>query len=194
MELLGTQAGYPEQVTQQLQAQNVLMSPPYRDRLQLMYGRSFNEMKGFSGQTSADLARVLADVMALGQSPRVAQKKIRERFGVANSRAERIARTEINNAYTTARLSEMKSARDDLGMNVMVIQRSALITGRTRSWHAARHGKLVTIEEQNAWWAEGANKINCLCSVSEAVLDSNGVPYDLGLIKRLTKERESVRP
>lgn len=193
IQLLATQAGYPELTTSQLQVENILMSEPYRDRLELIYGRTFNEMKGFSGQTSADLSRVLSDVMALGKSPRVAQKEIRKRFDVANSRAERIARTEINNAYTTAKLSEMKSARDDLGINTMVIQRSALVP-TTRWWHANRHGKMYTIEQQNEWWAEGANKIMCLCSVSEAVLDSYGVPYDMGLIKRLTKEREAFIP
>ncbi len=187
--MLAEQAGYSAQVLTALQTENVLMSTPYRRRLQLLYGRAFNEMKGFSGQTGSDLARVLADVVALGRSPREAQRRIRERFSVADSRARRIAHTEINHAYTQTRLEEMKSAREDLDIAVKVIHRSALLP-TTRPWHAARHGRLYTIEEQQEFWATGANSIFCYCSASEAVLDGNGIPYDMGLIKRLKKERE----
>lgn len=191
--MLAQQAGYAAQTLSMLQAESILMSTPYRRRLQLVYGRTFNEMKGFSGQTATDLARVLADVVSLGQSPRKAQTRIRDRFGVAESRAERIARTEINNAYTSARLEEMESAEQDLGIAVRVIHRSALIS-TTRPWHASRHGKLYTIDEQREFWSQRGNLINCLCSVSEAVLDDDGKPYDMGLMKRLKKERESWTP
>lgn len=184
--LLATQAGY----TNVPSVEEVLLSQPYRRRIQLLWGRTFNEMKGFSGETATDLARVLADVVTRGRSPREAQRLIRERFGVATSRAERIARTEINNAYTTARMEEMKDARDRLEIDVRVIHRSALIP-TTRRWHAERHGKMYTVEEQQEWWSVGGNKINCYCSVSEAVLDADGKPYDLGLLKRLKKERQA---
>lgn len=186
--MLATQAGYSTAVLTQFEVTSILSSDYYRRRIQLLYGRVFNEMKGFSGQTATDLARVLADTVALGRSPREAKRLIRQRFDVAMSRAERIARTEINNAYTTSRLEEQMQARQN-GVDVKVIHRSSLVP-TTRSWHAARHGRIYTIEEQQAWWSDGANKINCLCSVMEAVYSPSGELYDQGLVKKLEKQRE----
>lgn len=185
--MLAGQAGYSTAVLTQFEVAAIMMSEPYRRRIELVHGRVFNEMKGFTGQTATELARVLTETVSLGRSPREAQRLIRQRFDVANSRAERIARTEINNAYTTARLEEQQRARD-IGVDVRVVHRSALIA-TTRPWHAARHGRVYTIEEQESWWSEGANRIMCLCSVSEVVYDSEGKPYDQGLLKKLRKER-----
>lgn len=169
--------------------QSIFFQPQYKLVIGNIYGRVFNEMKGFSGETAADLARVLSDSIFLGQSARQAKKTIRDRFKVADSRAERIARTEINRAYTAARTETAKIEADRLGLDIKLLHRSSLVA-TTRRNHAERHGKVYTIQEQNDWWAEGANRINCLCSVSEVVTDKDGNLRSRGLEDRMAKQRE----
>jgi SPP1 gp7 family putative phage head morphogenesis protein len=138
----------------------VLSSPAYRSRLQFIQARSFETMVGFAGDTRADLARVLGEGMASGQSPRVIAKSVRQRFGVAKSRAERIARTEVNMAHRRAKWEESDSARDDLGVFTRELHLSALLPD-TRQTHADRHGTLHTTTDQEEWYQNPRNAINC---------------------------------
>lgn len=172
-----------------IQMESILLSEDYRRAIEIVYSRAFNEMKGFSGDTATDLSRVLSDVIAVGQSPRSAQKQIRERFEVANGRAERIARTEINRANNIARTDTAQRTRNRLGLDVRVIHRSSLVE-TTRKWHAARHANVYTIAEQNQWWDEGTNRINCLCGTIEVVFDKKGNPMDSGVIQRMQEQKK----
>ncbi|MCP3908296.1 MAG: hypothetical protein GY712_09800, partial [Oceanicoccus sp.] len=138
--------------------QSIFLQPQYRDVIGNIYGRVFNEMSGFSGDTATDLARVLSESVMLGESARKAKSRITKRFNVASSRAERIARTEINRAYTVARAKASQVVASNLDITVNLIHRSSL-TPTTRFEHAQRHGKIYTVEEQNEWWSEGANRI-----------------------------------
>lgn len=170
--------------------QSMFMDQQYRSIVQNIYGRAFNEMVGFTGETATDLARVLSESVMLGESARKAKSKIAKRFSVASSRAERIARTEINRAYTVTRTKTAEQVGKALGVEVRIVHRSSLMPS-TRTWHAARHGKVFTPQEQDDWWAEGSNRINCLCSVNEVVLGKDGKPRSRGLIERLEKQRKS---
>ena len=62
--------------------QNIFSDLQYRRVISNIYGRAFNEMKGFADETAADLARVLADSIFLGQSAKQAKSMIAKRFGV----------------------------------------------------------------------------------------------------------------
>jgi SPP1 gp7 family putative phage head morphogenesis protein len=188
--MLATQARYPQEILSSLDVQRVLMSEPYRRRIELLEARTFNEMKGFTAQTKTDLSRVLSETIAKGKTSATARREIRDRFNVSASRAARIARTEISNAHITARLDEQKRSRDELGIDVRVAHRSAL-SPTTRHWHAARHGRIYTIEDQEEWWETGGNRINCMCGIAEVVFGSNGKPYDQGLLDKLEKQRKA---
>lgn len=187
--ILSEQAGVSSATLSQLQVENILLSAPYRRRIEMVFSRAFNEMKGFSGSLSTDLARILSDTVASGQSPRHAQRQIKKRFDVSKPRAERISRTEINRAYTNSRIEQGIDSRDRLGIQVMLMHRSALIPN-TRPGHARRHGNLYTFEDQMKWWDEGSNRINCLCGVVEVIVE-DGKVFDLQLQKRLKKQRKS---
>ncbi|MCK4858680.1 MAG: hypothetical protein KAT58_11970, partial [candidate division Zixibacteria bacterium] len=140
--------------------EQVLNSPAYRSRLQFIQARAFENMVGFAGDTRADLARVLGEGMASGQSPRSISRTVRERFGVAQSKAERIARTEVNMSHRRARWDESDSARDDLGVFTRQLHLSAFLP-TTRVTHARRHGTLHTTADQEQWYQEDGNAINC---------------------------------
>ena len=164
--------------------ERILTSKPYFDRIANIRSRVFEEMKGFSGDTGADLARVLSDIVQDGKGITESRSIIAERFDVSYSRAQKIARTEINRSYTNSRMGMTKQSREEYGLNIALTHISAL-TPTTRLWHAQRHGLLYTPEQQEAWWSEGANRINCGCSVSETLLDDKGKP----LSKRLQNKR-----
>ena len=187
--MLAAPAGYSTADISQLDVEQIFKSGIYQRRVELVYGRTFNEMKGFSGDTATDLARVLSQVVTDGDSPRVAQKIIAERFGVADSRAAKIARTEINRAYTVARAEQADDTKKRLGIDVRMIHRSSLLP-TTRVKHANRHGEVFTIQEQNDWWSEGANRINCYCSTSEVVFSKDGKPFDGGSIAKMQAQKK----
>jgi len=152
--------------------------------------RAFEEMQGFSGQTAKDLGQVLFRAIQDGENPKQTAKTIRERFGVSKSRAERIARTEITGALRRGRWDEVRETQKKVGDTIRLIHYSALIFGRTRTTHAERHGKIVTVGEQAAWYASNGNAINCLCSQSEVVVDENGEPiFGKALLDRMAKQK-----
>jgi SPP1 gp7 family putative phage head morphogenesis protein len=181
MRSLALSANIP--VASQLDIQNILLSPAYMRRFELVSARSFKNMRGFAGDAAADLGRILGEGVALGKSPRTIGAEIRRKFEqVEGYRALRIARTEINTAFTKARAEQTKDARDRLGLEVKVMHLSALAP-TTRSWHAARHGHIYTVEQQDEWWAKGTNRINCLCSTVE-ILYLNGKPMQQDIIDK----------
>lgn len=174
--------GLTDQYNRELVA--VLQSQPWLRRVALMESRIFEEMEGFAGDTGRDLARVLSQAVETGQNPMDLKKTIRERFRVSDTRAERIARTEITSAYRRGRLDEAEDARERLGIRTMMMHMSALAE-TTRPEHAARHGNLYTPQEARDWWAEGANQINCRCSAVEVLVDDDGNPTTPALVDRV---------
>lgn len=190
LNMLAVQAGYDIGITNQLTFENILFSPTYANRIELVYQRTFNVMEKFSGDLGADLARVLAEGMLNGRSPRTLAGLMQQQFDIKHSRAMTIARTEINNAYRTARKNEAEEAAVRFDLEIMVMHRSALLP-TTRPWHAARHGKVYTIQEQADWWAEGTNSISCYCTSMEVLFDKKGVMFDAGLQKKLIEQRKT---
>lgn len=169
---------------------SVLTSPEYARRFEIIAARAFESMKGFAGQAANDLGRILGEGVALGQSPRTIARDIRKTFDqIHGYRALRIARTEVNNSFKEARYEETKDVRDRLGLEVRVMHVSALVEN-TRHSHAARHGKIYTLEDEREWQNEGSNLINCLCSTVEVVF-VNGEPTQKKLIERQRKRGEA---
>jgi SPP1 gp7 family putative phage head morphogenesis protein len=155
--------------------------------------RVFELMEGFAGETAADLARVLFAAIEAGDNPRDVAGTIRDRFGVSRSRGERIARTEITGALRRGRVDEARDTGERLNMGVRMIHYSALIAGRTRRTHAARHGKTYTPDEVAQWYTRDANGINCLCSQSETFVDDQGKPiFGTKLLDRMGAQREKL--
>jgi SPP1 gp7 family putative phage head morphogenesis protein len=166
-------AAFASDALTEAQLRNVLMSPAYLRRIELLNSRVFEEMKGFVGDTAADLARVLAQDIGRGVGIRTITSDIAERFDVSRSRAEKIARTEVGQAQRTARREQALEARDDLGLDVALQWISALAP-TTRPTHRARHLKIYTIEEVADFYSRDGNPINCLCVTTEVVKTKGG--------------------
>lgn len=152
---------------------SVLASSPYQTRVAFVRARVFEQMQGFEDQTGADLNRVLSQAVEDGQNPLQTARTIRDRFDVAQSRAERIARTEITGAQRRAVWDENQDAEERLGIRTRLMHLSALLP-TSRSWHIARHGDIFTTDEVREWYSVASNSIQCRCSQVGVLVDENG--------------------
>lgn len=177
-----TQGEYTRTVTR------VLASDPWQRRVALVRARVFEQMDGFAGETAADLSRVLMTGIENGQNPIKVAKVIRDRFDVSQSRAERIARTEITGALRRARWDESDDAAISVGVRTKQMHLSAL-SPTTRATHAARHGRLYTTEEVREWYAQDGNAINCKCTQVPVLVDAKGKP----IIDRPVKKAAEIK-
>lgn len=159
---------------QRIAPEVVLTSQKYLSELRNVYMENFQVIKSLSDNTAAQVIRQINSGMRAGSTPTQIAKNINTRFNVAQSNAERIARTEVNRAYNDARMRASKQASEITGLKSFVRHISALLPNRTRKHHAARHYKVYTREQQDAWWDEDANRINCLCSTRTVLIDNSG--------------------
>jgi len=167
----------------------VLFSEAYRNRLQLEYLDNFVSIKGLSQDTSKQVYRVIKDGVSSGLGPTAISKQISTRFNVAESNAKRIADTSVNAAYNNSRLTITKELSDEVGLRSGVVHVSALIQ-TTRATHAVRHGNAYTVEDQEQWWDQGANRINCHCSTRSILIGRDGNPINTSLQQKLDKEKD----
>lgn len=170
--------------------ESLLNSAPYQRRLGLLRAREFEEMKGLSDGIKKDMAQILTDGMGRGLNPRDIADNMTKQIPIEQRRAHRIARTEIPQAFKTARRQESQQAMNDFGFRIMMMHLSAM-SPTTRRNHAMRNATLHTIEEQEQWYSEDGNAINCKCSEIETLVDENGEPLSTGAIDK-AKQRKLV--
>lgn len=159
---------------QRIAPEVVLSSQRYLEELRNVYVENFQTIRSLSDGTASQVIQKINSGIKAGMTPTKISESITERFNVSKSNADRIARTEVNAAYTNAKMRAINTASELSGLDPKVRHISALLPGRTRNHHAARHYLVYTPEEQNAWWAEGANRINCLCSIRTILIDKEG--------------------
>ena len=181
-----------------LDAQQQLASPVYQDRLRLVYGRTFELMKGLTSDMRSQLRMTLTEGVARGVGIRDLTGMINKRLSVGLVRAERIARTEINKAYRDAYMDESdelnKTALKDDPWEIRQVHRSAL-SPTTRPNHAARHGTIHTASAQRDWWATGSRSINCLCSTLDVLVNrKTGEVLQQKLVNRMLKQKKEWWP
>lgn len=160
----------------------LLLSEPYQRRLALLYAREFEEMKGLGAEIKKGMAQILTAGMANGQGPMEIARQMTEQLNIERRRANRIARTEINNAHTNARMDQAEDARINLGLDSREMHISAL-SPTTRQTHRDRHGTLHLVQTQRDWWSRDGNRINCKCSTVTVLVDKRGQPLSPRLVE-----------
>ncbi|WP_312425530.1 phage minor head protein [Serratia sp. (in: enterobacteria)] len=168
----------------------LLSSPAYQNQIAAAYVSTYSDWKGISDAARADLANIVADAVGRGINPRETMKVISKRLDVSMSRAKTIAQTEQVGALREAQWNETSWAQDRVGIRTKLLHLSAL-KPTTRTWHASRHGRLFTVEEVREWYSKDGNRFNCYCSQIPAVVDEKDNVINIGLAKRLAKEREA---
>jgi SPP1 gp7 family putative phage head morphogenesis protein len=166
---------------------DVLLSADYLARVRSAVVNNYGLIKTLSDQTADQVIFQIQNGIDGGNTPTEIIDSITKRFNVSRSNAARIANTEINRAYTDARLDAAKTAAERSGLRAGVLHISALIP-TTRKTHAARHGNVYTPDQQRKWWNSGAERINCLCSVRSVLIDSKGKVIDSSLQKEIKNQ------
>lgn len=170
--------------------ENIVVTYGYRQRMQYSFEQSYTSVQKLGNDVAADVTRAVSEKIDSGMSPVTLAAAAALVFDKARKRAKLIAENEINNTFRKAKQAEAEALASALDLNIKVLHRSALLP-TTRAWHAARHGRIYTIQEQAIWWSQDANQINCHCSVSEVIVDDDGKVYDLGMQKKLISQRQS---
>lgn len=168
---------------------SVLQSGPYRQRIQYLAARQFENMAGLTAETKASMARILTDGFAQGLNPRDVAKQLTEQAGIEARRGHRIARTEIGNAQRQARLDEAQQAAADFGVQSRMMWFSAL-SPTTRESHRVRHGNLYGTQDVRVFYSRSGESVNCKCSQIEILVDDRGEPLDPALVERVKAMRK----
>ena len=100
--------------------------------------RSSKRITAISNTTRSGVRKRIAEAIEQGMSPREAGQYVREWSGFTEYRAERIARTEMMNAYNTAAIASYR----DLGVQQVVAD-----DGDEDAECAERHGQVFTVDE-----------------------------------------------
>jgi len=173
--------------------ESILLSEPYRAALDNVFVSNFASIKNLSNTTASQVIQQINLGIQAGDTPTNIAKNITERFDVAKSSAERIARTEVNKAYNDAKINAVDLVAKQTGLRAGLIHISALIP-TTRQTHAARHGNAFTTADQLQWWNSGANRINCLCTTQSVLIDRAGKVVQREFQEEIRGERAFFDP
>ncbi len=149
-------------------------SPVSLSKIELMYTRAFDELKGVTSVMGQQMSRILTAGMIKGDGPRVIARELRKNVAtITNRRALVIARTEVIYAHAEGQLD----AFERLGVKELGLMAEWLTAGDDRVCEncGALEGHIFTIEE-----ARGMLPLhpNCRCAWT---------PYLKGISKRKTK-------
>ncbi len=177
-----------------IQLEQILFSRGFQSRVGLVQSRVFEMMKGLTDSTRTDLSSTLARGMIDGIGIRELSQNITDRVKVSFGRAQRIARTEILNAYRVAGGVETDELNEDVygdsewGMQSLWF---SALAATTRKNHAIRHGRFFTTDEVREFYSINSNAINCLCSQSPVLVNKRtGEVLQQALLDRMTKRRD----
>lgn len=171
----------------QLEVISYLRSNNYVEGLNQAILENFNDISGLSSDISNRLYREISSGIKAGKKPTDILASIDKRFEVADSFAKRIANTAINKAFNDAKMRASEFISKETGLSAGVIHISALLP-TTRPHHASRHGKAFTVKAQTSWWDEGANRINCHCTVRSVLINSDGSVIDVEFQEKIKQE------
>lgn len=74
------------------------------EKVKLLAGRSFGELKGVTEQMATQMTRALVDGLVQGQGPREIARELDDKIGIGLKRAERIAQHELIAAHAEGQL------------------------------------------------------------------------------------------
>jgi len=168
----------------------ILSSTSYLDLLKAAVNKNYPSFKGLSETTSKQIFQVITDGIDGGLSKSAIRRKIIKRYEVSKSSAKRIVDTEVNRAYNNARTDLIKFYRDS--GEPLAVQHISALLATTRAHHAARHGRAYTPEQQNLWWNQGQNRINCHCSIRAIVVNRDGTVANKAAQKKFINRGKEI--
>lgn len=142
----------------------------HRESLEFLYTRSYTDLVGWTDKMANQTRQILFDGFQQGEGIRDVVRKMERRIEVSRSRAETIARTETNQAYSKAAIAEADRASDELDEEIKVRWLTAA-DNRVRHAHARVHGVVMTTERARG--IKTTDGINCRCALAPVVPGTN---------------------
>lgn len=174
---------------QQTTLAQLLSSPAYQNQVAAAYVSTYSDWLLESDRARGDLANVISDAIGRGINPRETAQIVSKRIDVSMARAKNMAQTEQVGALREAQWNETEWSKERLGLNTALLHLSAL-KPTTRTTHAFWHGKTRTVDEVREWYSRDGNKYHCYCSQIPVILNDDGKIVNIGLVERLTQERQ----
>ena len=119
--------------------------PIHSERIELLFSRTFTELRGVTETMAREMRRSLAQSIAEGRNPRDAARLMNQRVDVSRSRARTIARTETIRAHHNATINEYRRN----GVDQVEVEAEWLTAGDDRVCPrcARREGEVFTLDE-----------------------------------------------
>lgn len=140
--------------------QSAFIAPQTTKSLEMLFTRSFDQLRGITSTMDAQLSRELADGLAFGRGPReIARRMSNSITAITKRRALVLARTEVIHAHAEGQLDSF----EELGVQEIGIESEWSTAGDDRVCPqcAAREGKVYTVKD-----ARGLIPLhpNCRCA------------------------------
>lgn len=157
-------AAHPEETSQESYLRSVFGAPERLSKMQLLATRSYELLKGITAEMGAQMNRILAQGMVEGRGVLDIANEMSDQIeGMSETRALRIARTEIIYAHAEGQLDGF----EELGIEELQLKAEWVTAGDNRVCPlcGAQEGTLFTVAE-----ARGLIPLhpNCRCSWSLA--------------------------
>lgn len=119
--------------------------PESVDKVRLLAGRAFDDLKGVTADMSLKMARTLADGLVRGDGPLAIARRLAAEVDITRGRAEVIARTEIIRAHAEGQLSAFEAlGLEELGV---MVEWTTAGDGRVCKLCAVLSGLVVKVAE-----------------------------------------------
>lgn len=142
-----------------------------RERLQLLYLRSFEDLQGVTYSMSVQMSKILAAGLVAGDNPRTIARRMAEQVGLSRRRALMIARTEVVYAHAEGQLD----AFQQMGIEQVDAQVEWLTADDGRVCLKCRDlaGRTYTVAEARGLIPA---HVNCRCCWSPVLVESEEGP------------------
>ncbi|MBT0498756.1 minor capsid protein [Morganella morganii] len=171
----------------------LMSQPAYQNQIAAAFISTLSDWKGISDAARADLSNIIGMSIARGVNPRETARIVSQRLDVSMSNAKRIAQTEQVGALRRANWNETTWASERLGLKTGILWISAL-KPTTRPSHAARSGKIFSVEDVEYFYSINGNRYNCYCANQPVLLNGEGELFNKVVIERLVKQRDEWHP
>lgn len=163
------------------------MQPVHADALEFLFTRSYESLEGATDVMAKEIRQILFDAADSGMGSRQATEQMMARIGISERRAERIARTEINQAFSRSGINEINRAAEETEVDIKARWLTAIVLtpkgNPVRHNHAKEHGVVMTTAR--AAKIKREDGINCRCAIAPVIPGSETAART----KRFAKQR-----
>lgn len=142
----------------------------HRDALEFLFQRSYTSLKKWTDSMASETRQILFTAIEQGQGIDEVVREMVKRINVSKSRAQTIARTEINQAFSRAAIGEARRSSIELEEEILLRWLTIRDT-RVRHSHASVHGIVMTTERASR--IKTTDGVNCRCGLAPVIPEAD---------------------